>query len=65
MLLTIGAAIVVLGAVIFVHELGHFLVAKATGVGVSRFSIGFGPATPLKFRWGETEYVVAWFPFGG
>ena len=65
MLLTIGAAIVVLGAVIFVHELGHFLVAKATGVGVSRFSIGFGPATPLRFRWGETEYVVAWFPFGG
>lgn len=65
MLLTIGAAIVVLGAVIFVHELGHFLVAKAAGVGVVRFSIGFGPATPLKFRWGETEYVVAWFPFGG
>lgn len=65
MLLTIGAAIVVLGAVIFVHELGHFLVAKAAGVGVVRFSIGFGPATPLRFRWGETEYVVAWFPFGG
>jgi regulator of sigma E protease len=65
MLLTVAAAIVVLGAVIFVHELGHFLVAKATGVGVVRFSIGFGPATPLQFRWGETEYVVAWFPFGG
>jgi regulator of sigma E protease len=65
MLLTIAAAVVVLGAVIFVHELGHFAVAKATGVGVVRFSIGFGPATPLKARWGDTEYVVAWFPFGG
>jgi regulator of sigma E protease len=65
MLLTIGSAAVVLGAVIFVHELGHFLVAKATGVGVIRFSIGFGPATPLRFRRGETEYVLSWFPLGG
>jgi regulator of sigma E protease len=64
-LLTIAAAVVVLGAVIFVHELGHFVAAKATGVGVVRFSIGFGPATPLRFRRGETEYVVSWFPFGG
>jgi regulator of sigma E protease len=32
---------------------------------VVRFSIGFGPATPLQFHWGGTEYVVAWFPFGG
>ncbi len=65
MLLTIAAAVVVLGAVIFVHELGHFIAAKATGVGVVRFSIGFGPATPLRFRRGDTEYVLSWFPFGG
>ncbi len=65
MLLTIAAAIVVLGAVIFVHEVGHFIAAKATGVGVVRFSIGFGPATPLRFQRGDTEYVVSWFPFGG
>lgn len=65
MLLTIVAAVVVLGAVIFVHEVGHFLAAKATGVGVIRFSIGFGPATPLRFRRGDTEYVLSWFPFGG
>jgi regulator of sigma E protease len=64
-LLTIAAAIVVLGVVIFVHELGHFLVAKAAGVGVVRFSIGFGPATPFRVRWGETEYVLSWFPLGG
>ncbi len=65
MLLTIGTAVVVLGVLIFVHELGHFVAAKAVGIGVPRFSIGFGPATPLRFRRGETEYVVAWFPLGG
>ena len=65
MFLTVLAAVVVLGLVIFVHELGHFLAAKAVGVGVPRFSIGFGAATPLRFRRGETEYVVAWIPLGG
>ncbi|HET7039544.1 MAG TPA: site-2 protease family protein, partial [Gemmatimonadales bacterium] len=59
------AFIVVLGIVIFVHELGHFLAAKAVGVGVPRFSIGFGPLTPLRFHWGETEFVVSWVPLGG
>lgn len=65
MLVTILAFVVVIGVLIFVHELGHYLAAKAMGIGVPRFSIGFGPATPLAFRWGETEYVVAWFPVGG
>lgn len=65
MLLTIAAFVFVLGVLIFVHELGHFLAAKASGIGVPRFSIGFGPATPLRFRRGETEYVVSWFPLGG
>ncbi len=65
MLLSLAAFIFVLGVLIFVHELGHFLAAKAVGIGVPRFSIGFGPATPLRFRRGETEYVVAWFPLGG
>lgn len=65
MLVTIAAFVFVLGVLIFVHELGHFLAAKAVGIGVPRFSIGFGPATPVKFRRGETEYVVAWFPLGG
>jgi regulator of sigma E protease len=64
-LLSLAAFIFVLGVLIFVHELGHFLAAKAVGIGVPRFSIGFGPATPLRFRRGETEYVVAWFPLGG
>ncbi len=65
MLLTIGATIIVLGVLIFVHELGHFWAAKAVGIGVPRFSIGLGPATPLSFRRGETEYVISWIPFGG
>lgn len=65
MLLTIGAFVLVLGVLIFVHELGHFMAAKAVGIAVPRFSIGMGPATPLSFKWGETEYRIAWLPFGG
>jgi regulator of sigma E protease len=63
--LTLLAFVFVLGVLIFVHELGHFLAAKATGIGVPRFSIGFGPATPLTFRRGGTEYRIAWIPLGG
>jgi regulator of sigma E protease len=64
-LVSLAAFVLVLGVLIFVHELGHFLAAKWAGIGVPRFSIGFGPATPLKFRRGGTEYVVSWFPLGG
>jgi regulator of sigma E protease len=53
-----------LGFVIFLHELGHFLLAKWNGVKVEKFSIGFGP-TLLGFRKGETEYVIAAVPLGG
>ncbi|MEE8522347.1 MAG: RIP metalloprotease RseP [Thermoanaerobaculia bacterium] len=61
----IASTIFVLGVLIFVHELGHFLAAKAVGIGVPRFSIGFGPPTPLRFRRGETEYRISWLPLGG
>ncbi len=61
----IVVAVFVLGVLIFVHELGHFLVAKAVGIGVPRFSMGLGPVTPLRWKRGETEYVVSWIPFGG
>jgi regulator of sigma E protease len=59
-----------LGILVFVHELGHFLVAKLFDVKVLKFSLGFGPAVgigkwKLAFQRGETEYVVAWFPLGG
>lgn len=63
-MLTWLAPIIVFGLVVFVHELGHFLAAKAVGVYAPRFSIGFGPAL-LKKRWGETEYVLAALPLGG
>ncbi len=56
--------IIVLGVLVFVHELGHFLVAKALGVGVDRFSIGFPPKM-FGFRYGETEYCISWIPLGG
>lgn len=53
-----------LGMVIFIHELGHFLVAKWCGVKVERFSIGFGPIL-WKYTRGETEYALSIIPFGG
>src|SRR3954454_1920720 len=63
-MLSLLAPILVFGLVIFVHELGHFIAAKLTGVYAPRFSIGFGPAL-IRFRRGETEYVLAALPLGG
>jgi len=63
-MLALVAPILVFGLVIFVHELGHFVAAKLTGVYAPRFSIGFGPALFRKRR-GETEYVLAALPLGG
>ena len=55
-----------LGLVIFIHELGHFLVAKWCNVHVQTFSLGFGPALPgCSFRYGETLYKIAILPLGG
>jgi regulator of sigma E protease len=56
--------VIALGILIFIHELGHFLVAKAAGVGVERFSLGFGPRL-WSFRRGETEYCLSIVPLGG
>jgi regulator of sigma E protease len=53
-----------LGFVIFIHELGHFVLAKWNGVKVEKFSIGFG-RTLVGFQRGETEYVLAVIPLGG
>jgi regulator of sigma E protease len=62
--MTIIYAIIVLGILVFVHELGHFLVAKAFNVKVEKFSLGFGPKLFSK-TWGETEYLISAFPLGG
>jgi regulator of sigma E protease len=65
-MLSIGLVAVGLGFVIFIHELGHFAVAKWCDVHVETFSIGFGPAIPgCSFQRGETTYKIAWFPLGG
>ena len=56
--------ILVLGVLIFVHELGHFLLAKAFGVRVLKFSLGFGNKV-FGRQWGETEYLISAFPLGG
>jgi len=67
LLLVILAVAVGLGAVIFVHELGHFLVAKLFGVKCEKFYLGFDiyGLKLLKFRWGETEYGIGILPLGG
>jgi regulator of sigma E protease len=57
-------AIILVSSLIFVHELGHFLFAKAFGVKVITFSLGFGPKV-LKLRGRETEYCVSLLPLGG
>jgi regulator of sigma E protease len=54
----------VLGVLIFVHELGHFMMARRIGVRVLTFSLGFGPKL-LAFRRGDTEYCVSAIPLGG
>ncbi|HUE77629.1 MAG TPA: RIP metalloprotease RseP [Longimicrobiales bacterium] len=63
-MITILATIVVLGVLIFVHELGHFVTAKWMDIEVPRFSIGLGPKM-IGFTRGETEYVISWLPLGG
>lgn len=55
---------VLLGVLIFIHELGHFLVAKYFNVKVETFSLGFGPKI-FRFQWGETTYCLSAIPFGG
>src|SRR6476646_844452 len=63
-LLTILAFLFVLGVLIFVHELGHFLMARRIGVRVLTFSLGFGPKL-IGFRRGDTEYCISAVPLGG
>jgi regulator of sigma E protease len=56
--------VILLGVLIFVHEFGHFIVAKIAGIKVLKFSLGF-PPTLFKRTWGETEYMLSWIPLGG
>jgi regulator of sigma E protease len=61
---TLILTIIVLGVLVFVHELGHFVTAKWAGVGVPRFSIGLGPRV-VGIQVGETDYCLSAIPFGG
>lgn len=61
---TLLAFIFVLGVLVFVHELGHFLVAKASRIRVEQFSLGFPPKA-FGVQVGETEYCISWLPIGG
>ncbi|MCG8635099.1 MAG: RIP metalloprotease RseP [Desulfobacterales bacterium] len=58
------AFIIVIGILVFVHEFGHFLVARLCGVGVEVFSLGFGPKI-FKKKYGRTEYCISAIPLGG
>lgn len=64
MVLTIAAAIFVFGLLVLVHELGHFITAKLTGMRVDEFAIGFGPKL-VSFTRGETVYSLRAIPLGG
>ena len=62
--INIVSVVILLGVLIFAHEFGHFLVAKRSGVGVLKFSLGFGPKL-IGRKIGETEYVISLIPLGG
>ncbi|MBT5419923.1 MAG: site-2 protease family protein, partial [Candidatus Cloacimonetes bacterium] len=57
-------AIIALGVLVTVHELGHFIAARIFNVEVEKFSIGFGPKL-LSFKKGKTEYRISLIPLGG
>lgn len=61
---TIVAFTILIGIVVFAHELGHFLAGKFFGIRVEEFSIGFGPKA-FGFRKNQTEYRINWLPLGG
>ena len=64
MILNIIIAIIMIGLIVLIHEFGHFIVAKANGVAVVEFSIGFGPKL-FGIKKGDTEYCLKLIPFGG
>jgi len=63
-ILTIVVGVIVLSVLIIVHELGHFFAAKATGVPVEEFGVGFPPRAYGR-KWRSTLYSINWIPFGG
>lgn len=62
---TIGAFILVLTPIILIHELGHFIAARLSGIRVEEFGLGFPPRALTLFKRGETIYSLNWIPVGG
>jgi Predicted membrane-associated Zn-dependent proteases 1 len=62
--LNILAAVLLFGFIVLVHEFGHFLLAKCSGIGVVEFSVGMGPRI-FSVEKGETRYSIKALPFGG
>ncbi|MBI3541434.1 MAG: RIP metalloprotease RseP [Deltaproteobacteria bacterium] len=62
--MTIVYFVIALGLLVFIHEFGHFIAAKKQGIGVEKFSIGFGPKL-FSYQGKETTYMVSLLPFGG
>ncbi|WP_054493615.1 M50 family metallopeptidase, partial [Ardenticatena maritima] len=65
MLITLVSFAVVLGLLVLVHEIGHFVAAKAAGIKVLEFGIGYPPRALTLFKHGDTEYTLNWLPLGG
>lgn len=65
MLITLVSFAVVLGLLVLVHEIGHFVAAKAAGIKVLEFGIGYPPRALTLFKHDETEYTLNWLPLGG
>jgi len=63
-MVTVISFVIVLGVLVFIHEFGHFCVAKLSDIKVEKFSLGFGPKL-IGFRKGETEYMLSLLPLGG
>lgn len=64
MILSIIGVLITFGVIIFIHELGHFIAARAVGIRVEQFAFGFGKAI-VKWQRGPTEYRINWIPLGG
>jgi regulator of sigma E protease len=57
--------VIAFGVLVFIHELGHFIVARLSGIEVEEFGFGFPPKMVKLFRWKGTDFTLNWIPFGG
>ena len=65
MLLTVISFVLVLGVLVFFHELGHYWVARRNGIVVEEFGIGYPPRALKLFRYDGTDFTLNWLPLGG